>query len=93
MKLKKLLSSHFANYAEAWEANRLINLGKIQPLLSAVYPLTEVGTAALKIHRNEHEGKIGILCLAPHEGLGIDDPEKRDRIGEDKITIFRRYGG
>ncbi|MCU1395804.1 MAG: crotonyl-CoA reductase [Ilumatobacteraceae bacterium] len=93
MKLKKLLSSHFANYAEAWEANRLINLGKIQPLLSAVYPLTDVGTAALKIHRNEHEGKIGILCLAPTEGLGIDDLEKRDRIGEDKITIFRRYGG
>ena len=93
MKLKKLLSSHFANYAEAWEANRLINLGKIQPLLSAVYTLDQVGDAALKIHRNEHEGKIGILCLAPTEGLGIDDPEKRDRIGEDKITIFRRYGG
>ena len=93
MKLKKLLSSHFANYSEAWEANRLINLGKIQPLLSAVYPLEQVGSAALKIHRNEHEGKIGILCLAPTEGLGIDDPEKRERIGEDKITIFRRHGG
>ena len=93
MKLKRLLASHFANYAEAWAANRLVNLGKIQPLLSAVYPLEQVGEASLKIHRNEHEGKIGILCLAPTEGLGIDDPEKRDRIGEDKITIFRRYGG
>ena len=93
MKLKKLLSSHFANYAEAWQANRLIDAGKIQPLLSAVYPLDQVGDAALKIHRNEHEGKIGILCLAPTEGLGIDDPEKRDRIGEDKITLFRRHGG
>ena len=93
MKLKRLVSSHFANYAEAWQANRLIDLGKIQPLLSAVYPLEHAGEAALKIHRNEHEGKIGILCLAPTEGLGIDDPEKRDRIGEDKITIFRRHGG
>jgi crotonyl-CoA reductase len=93
MKLKRLLSSHFANYAEAWQANRLIDLGKIQPLLSAVYPLEQAGAAALKIHRNEHEGKIGILCLAPCEGLGIDDPEKRDRIGEDTITIFRRHGG
>jgi crotonyl-CoA reductase len=92
MKLKKLISSHFANYAEAWEANRLINSGRIQPLLSAVYPLEAVGAAALKIHRNEHEGKIGVLCLAPTEGLGIDDPEKRERIGEDKITIFRRHG-
>ena len=93
MKLKKLIASHFANYAEAWAANKLISDGKIQPLLSAVYGLDQVGEAALKIHRNEHEGKIGILCLAPTEGLGIDDPEKRDRIGEDKITVFRRHGG
>ncbi len=93
MKLKRLIASHFANYAEAWQANRLIDMGRIQPLLSAVYPLEGVGDAALKVHRNDHEGKIGILCLAPREGLGIDDPEKRDRIGEDKITVFRRHGG
>ena len=93
MKLKRLIASHFANYAEAWQANRLIDMGRIQPLLSAVYPLEGVGDAALKVHRNDHEGKIGILCLAPQEGLGIDDPEKRDRIGEDKITVFRRHGG
>jgi crotonyl-CoA reductase len=91
MKLKRLLSSHFANYAEAYAANRLIDQGRIQPLLSAVHPLTEVGLAARAIHRNEHEGKIGVLCLAPTEGLGIDDPEKRARIGEDKITVFRRH--
>jgi crotonyl-CoA reductase len=93
MKLKNLKASHFANYQEAWQANRLLDLGRIQPLLSAVYPLEQTGEAALKIHRNEHEGKIGVLCLAPGEGLGIDDPEKRERIGEDKITLFRRHGG
>ena len=93
MKLKRLIASHFANYAEAWAANKLVSQGKIQPLLSAVYGLDDVGEAALKIHRNEHEGKIGILCLAPTEGLGIDDPGKRAAIGEDKITIFRRHGG
>src|SRR5688572_20231351 len=90
MKLKRLLSSHFANYAEAWAANRLIDQGRIQPLLSAVHPLTDVGAAARSVHRNEHEGKIGVLCLARREGLGIDDPDKRQRIGEDKITLFRR---
>ncbi len=63
MKLKRLIASHFANYAEAWAANRLIDQGRIQPLLSAVFPLTEVGAAARSIHRNEHEGKIGVLCL------------------------------
>jgi crotonyl-CoA reductase len=92
MKLKRLIASHFANYNEAWAANKLISQGRIQPLLSAVYPLEETGEAARRIHRNEHEGKIGVLCLAPEEGLGIDDPERRAAIGEDKITLFRRYG-
>jgi crotonyl-CoA reductase len=93
MKLKKLVSSHFANYNEAWQANRLLSLGKIQPMLSRVNTLDEVGEAARSVHRNEVEGKVGVLCLAPSEGLGIDDPEKRALIGEDKITLFRRAGG
>ncbi|MGA8681076.1 MAG: crotonyl-CoA carboxylase/reductase [Acidimicrobiales bacterium] len=92
MKLKTIKSSHFANYREAWEANRLIRLGKIQPMLSAVYPLDEVGEAASQVHFNLHEGKIGVLCLAPAEGLGVADPELRDKVGEDKITMFRRLG-
>jgi crotonyl-CoA reductase len=93
MKLKRLVASHFANYAEAWAANRLIDQGRIHPLLSGVYPLAEVGAAARSVHRNEVEGKLGVLCLAPAEGLGIDDPEKRERIGEDAITRFRRHDG
>lgn len=93
MKLKRLVASHFANYHEAWEANRLISLGKIQPLLSRVHPMEEVGLAARAIHRNEHEGKIGVLCLAPTTGLGIDDPEFRAKVGEDRITLFARHGG
>jgi crotonyl-CoA reductase len=92
MKLKRIVSSHFANYREAWDANQLICSGKVQPILSAVYPLDDVGEAAYQVHHNLHEGKIGVLCLAPSEGLGIDDPEMRDRVGEDKITLFRRHG-
>ena len=92
MKLKRLIASHFANYNEAWAANKLISQGRIQPLLSAVFPLDETGAAARSVQRNEHEGKIGILCLAPTEGLGIDDPERRAQIGEDRITLYRRYG-
>jgi crotonyl-CoA reductase len=92
MKLKSIVSSHFANYKESWAANALVNDGKIQPILSAVYPLEQSGEAAYQVHHNLHEGKIGVLCLAPEEGLGIDDPEKRARIGEDKITLFRRHG-
>jgi len=92
MKLKRIVSSHFANYAEAWAANQLICEGKIQPVLSAVHPLVDVGEAAYQVHHNLHEGKIGVLCLAPEEGLGVDDPALRERVGEDRITLFRRHG-
>ena len=92
MKLKSIKSSHFANYREAWDANKLISQGKIQPILSAVYPLAQVGDAAYQVHKNLHEGKIGVLCLTDREGEGIDDPEFRARVGEDKITLFRRHG-
>ena len=92
MKLKRIVSSHFANYAEASDANRLVAQGRIQPILSAVYPLAEVGEAAYQVHHNLHEGKLGVLCLSPQEGLGIDDPAFREQVGEDKITLFRRHG-
>jgi crotonyl-CoA reductase len=92
MKLKRILSSHFANYREAWDANRLLSMGRIQPILSAVHELDDVGRAADDVHHNRHEGKIGVLCLAPAEGLGIGDPERRAEIGEDRITLFRRHG-
>ena len=39
MNLKRIIGSHFANYREAWEANRLIDKGLIHPTLSKVYPL------------------------------------------------------
>ena len=89
MKLKKLISSHFANYHEAAAANKLICQGKVQPIMSDVYSLDHVGDAALTVHQNKAEGKLGVLCLAPEEGLGIDDPEFREKVGEDKITVFR----
>ena len=90
MKLKSIVSSHFANYQEAWAMNSLIARGAIQPVMSDVYDLEHVGDATLAMHRNEAEGKLGVLCLAPEEGMGITDPDKRERIGEDKITLFRR---
>lgn len=90
MRLKRIVSSHFANYQEAWEMNRLIDRGAIQPTLSACYPLTDVGEAANQVHHNIHEGKLAVLCLAPERDLGITDPDKRARIGEDRIRLFER---
>jgi len=91
MKLKQIVSSHFANYGEAWLMNRLIDRGAIQPTLSASFDLDHVADATRLVHHNEHEGKLGIRCLSPAPGLGITDQEKRARIGEDRITLFERH--
>ena len=45
MSLKRIVGSHFANYREAWEANRLIDKGLVHPTLSKVYSMDEVGQA------------------------------------------------
>ena len=37
MNLKRIVSSHFANYREAWEANALVDRGLIHPTLSRTY--------------------------------------------------------
>ena len=90
MKLKTIKGSHFANYREAWDANGTICDGKVVPPLSAVYPLEQTGQATYEVHHNRHEGKIGILCVADREGLGISNPELRAKVGEDRLRIFRR---
>jgi crotonyl-CoA reductase len=89
MNLKRIVGSHFANYREAWEANRLIAKGKIHPTLSRVYSLQDTGQAAFDVHRNLHQGKVGVLCLAPEEGLGVRDTEFRER----HINEINRFRG
>jgi len=88
MNLKRIIGSHFANYRESYEANRLIDKGLIHPTLSKVYPLGETGQAALDVHTNSHQGKVGVLALAPEEGLGVTDPGKRAQH-LDAINRFR----
>jgi crotonyl-CoA reductase len=88
MNLKRVVGSHFANYREAWEANRLVQRGRVHPTLSRTFPLAETGQAAYEVHRNAHQGKIGVLALAPSEGLGVRDTALRSRTIE-KINRFR----
>jgi crotonyl-CoA reductase len=90
MMLKSIIGSHFANYKEAWEANRLIDLGMIHPILSKTYPLSESGEAAYQVHQNLHTGKIGIRVLSPEDGLGVQDQEKRAKHA-DRIELFSRF--
>ncbi|MEU7619294.1 crotonyl-CoA carboxylase/reductase [Micromonospora rifamycinica] len=79
MSLKRIVGTHFANYREAWEANRLVVKGRIHPTLSRCYPLEEVGQAVYDVHHNLHQGKVGVLALAPREGLGVRNPDLRER--------------
>jgi crotonyl-CoA reductase len=88
MTLKRIIGSHFANYREAWEANRLIAKGRIHPTVSQTYALEETGRAAQDVHRNRHQGKISVLALADREGLGVRDEEMRARH-ESAINRFR----
>jgi crotonyl-CoA reductase len=79
MNLKRIVGTHFANYREAWQANRLVMRGRIHPTLSISYPLDDVGQAVDDLHRNRHQGKVGVLCLAPAEGGGVEDPQLREK--------------
>jgi crotonyl-CoA reductase len=88
MHLKRIVGSHFANYREAWEANRLIARGRVHPTLSKTYPLEQTGQAAYEVHKNLHSGKVGVLCLAPKEGLGVRDVPRRQAHLE-AINRFR----
>ncbi|HET7174158.1 MAG TPA: crotonyl-CoA carboxylase/reductase [Nocardioidaceae bacterium] len=89
MSLKRVIGSHFANYREAWEANRLVARGQIHPTLSKTYPLAEAGQAAYEVHANRHQGKVGVRCLAPEDGLGVRDHALRER----HLEAIKRFRG
>jgi crotonyl-CoA reductase len=89
MSIKRIIGSHAANWQEAWECNRLIEQGRIMPALSTVYPLENVAEAVREVQLNRHVGKVGVLCLAEREGLGVEDPQLRASIGEERLRLFR----
>ncbi|WP_034262618.1 crotonyl-CoA carboxylase/reductase [Actinospica robiniae] len=88
MKLKRVIGSHAGNLQEMWESNALVDAGRIVPALSTVYPLAEIGEAARLVQENRHFGKVGVLCLAPEQGLGVTDPAKRARLGADRLNLM-----
>jgi crotonyl-CoA reductase len=89
MNLKSIVGSHFANYREAYEANRLIARGLVHPTLSKTFTLEESGQAAYEVHHNLHQGKVAVLALAEEPGLGVTNPEMRAKH-IDAINRFRQ---
>ncbi len=91
MKAKRIIGSHGSTMQEALEFNRLVEKGVIKPALSRVVGLDDVIETTYEMDRNSHMGKIGVLCMAEEEGEGVEDPEMRERLGED-FQLFRKYG-
>jgi crotonyl-CoA reductase len=89
MRVKRVIGSHAANWQEAWEVNRLIQRGCIVPALSNVFALDQAAEAVRHVQLNRHVGKVGVLCLAEREGLGVEDPQLRASIGEERLRLFR----
>ncbi|MFJ8492652.1 crotonyl-CoA carboxylase/reductase [Streptomyces sp. NPDC094038] len=89
MNLKRIVGSHGMNLQEAAEMMRLLKLGSVAPILSEVFPLSEVGEAARLVQTNGHTGKVGVLALAPKPGLGVTDPRLRAAIGEERLNPLR----
>lgn len=89
MNVKSIVGSHGFNYTEAAEVNRLFSLGLLHPTLSRVYPMEQTGEAVRSVQTNRHVGKVGVLIGATAEHQGIDDPALRERLGEEKITLYR----
>jgi crotonyl-CoA reductase len=89
MRVKRIIGSHGASLHEAWECNRLIELGRVIPTVSRVFALEDAGEAARFVQSNRHVGKVGVLCLAEEEGMGIEAPDQRARIGEERLKLFR----
>lgn len=92
MHVKRIIGSHMANYREAWAANELVIRGSIHPVLSRTYPLEAVGEATHDVSTNGHHGKVGVLCLAERDSLGVRDHELRARE-LDRINLFRTGQG
>lgn len=89
MNVRSIIGSHGGTFEESWLANQLSVRGMIHPTLSSVVTLDGVPEAVAAMHRNEHAGKIGVLCLAAGAGHGVRDDAMRARH-IDAINRFRR---
>ena len=70
MRQKKFIGSNFANAYECNRANQLIIEGKIQPVLSKVFPFDECPVPHQMMKENQHVGKMVVLVGAEEQGQG-----------------------
>ncbi len=90
MKVKRIIGSHGGNYAEAAESASLVDRGIIAPALSRLFTLENAAAAASFVQNNCHVGKVGVLCLAAREGLGVSDRAARAKLSPERRQLFRQ---
>ena len=88
MNLKRIIGSHFANYREAWEANRLIANGPDPPDAVEGLPARRDRAGRLRRPPQPAPGQGRRAVPGPREGLGVRDPLTRQRHLE-AINRFR----
>ena len=88
MNLKRIISSHFANYRESWEANRLIAKGKIHPTLSRTYPSTTSARPRSTSTRTPTRARSACSAWPPRRVSASATQELRDQH-LDAINRFR----
>ena len=88
MNLKTLKGCHFANYREAWEANRLVCEARIHPTMSKVYPLDQTGEAASRCTTTWSKARLGVVPGARRRPRCHRRGDAREHL--DQITLFRR---
>ncbi len=70
MRQKQIIGSHFANAYECNRATQLVAEGKIEPVLSRVFPFAECPEPHQMMKENQHVGKMVVLVGAEREGEG-----------------------
>ncbi len=70
MRQKRLQGSHFANLEQCRALNDLVRAGRVDPCLSRVAPLADVGHCHQLMRENRHPpGNMAVLVGAPRPGL------------------------
>jgi crotonyl-CoA carboxylase/reductase len=69
MRQKSILGSHFADAGEATVANRLVEQGKIRPVLTRLFRWDEIPYAHQLMMENKLHGTVACLVGAPRPGL------------------------
>ncbi len=70
MHQKRVQGSHFANYLQASQANKLVVERRIEPCMSEVYTWDEIPKAHMRMFKNQHKpGNMAVLVSSPRTGL------------------------